>query len=299
MLARLFRTSARGAPAISTSPISGCRRSRCSSRRARRFSPTSAGWRRGMAAPTARPCSGSAEFPATIPIRGVLDEADPALLQPCFEQMETRLAEPPMRQTFGRLGGRTLIAWDGTEYFCSRKLGCPNCLTRKRSNGKIENCHCLLSATVVAPGHSKDGDHGRESEANVPPRPRLTGARLAGRSVESSRSRSTKDLQARARPNRASMSRRALYIRLTYVQQRPKRHRNKAQSSSVRQAARLRAIPRVSTCMGTKREHRSAVCQARTDQHCRPRVFIVCAGGLIIIRRADAQTKRPFQSKWV
>ena len=47
-----------------------------------------------------------------------------------------------------------LIALDGTEYFCSRKLGCPQCLTRKRSNGKIESYHSRLCATVVAPGHA-------------------------------------------------------------------------------------------------------------------------------------------------
>jgi hypothetical protein len=98
---------------------------------------------------------GIGRIPSDNYIRDRLDEADPGLLQPCFERMETLLAEPPMRQAFGRLGGRTLIAWDGTEYFCSQKLGCPNCLTRKRSNGKTENYHCLLSATVVAPGHSK------------------------------------------------------------------------------------------------------------------------------------------------
>jgi len=95
------------------------------------------------------------KIPSDSYIRDMLDEADPALLQPCFERLETLLVEPPMRQAFGRLEGRTLIAWDGTEYFCSQKLGCPNCLTRKRSNGKTENYHCLLSATVVAPGHSK------------------------------------------------------------------------------------------------------------------------------------------------
>ena len=44
-------------------------------------------------------------------------------------------ADRPLRQAFGRLGGRTLIAWDGTQYFSSQKLGCPNCLTRERSNG--------------------------------------------------------------------------------------------------------------------------------------------------------------------
>ncbi len=95
------------------------------------------------------------KIPSDNYIRDMLDEADPVLLQPCFERMETLLAEPALRQAFGRLGGRTLVAWDGTEYFCSQKLGCPNCLTRKRSNGKTESYHSLLSATVVAPGHSK------------------------------------------------------------------------------------------------------------------------------------------------
>jgi len=60
-----------------------------------------------------------------------------------------------LRQAFGRLGGRTLVAWDGTEFFCSQKLGCPHCLTRKRSNGKVESYHSMLAATVVAPGHAK------------------------------------------------------------------------------------------------------------------------------------------------
>jgi hypothetical protein len=55
---------------------------------------------------------------------------------------------------FERLGGRALIALDGTEYFCSQKLGCPQCQTRKRSNGKTEFYHSMLAATLVAPGHN-------------------------------------------------------------------------------------------------------------------------------------------------
>jgi hypothetical protein len=77
------------------------------------------------------------------------------LLAPCFEDTERVLLEPAMRQAFGRLGGRTLVALDGSEYFCSYRITCPHCLTRKRSNGKTESYHCLLAATVVAPGHSK------------------------------------------------------------------------------------------------------------------------------------------------
>ena len=94
---------------------------------------------------------GIGRIPSDNYIRDFLDEADPALLQPCFERMEALLSEPPMRQAFGRLGGRTLIALDGTEFFCSQKLGCPHCLTRKRANGKTESYHSMLSATVVTP----------------------------------------------------------------------------------------------------------------------------------------------------
>ena len=98
---------------------------------------------------------GIEKIPSDNYIRGMLDAADPMLLQPCFARVEQLLAEPPLRQAFGRLGGRTLIAWDGTEYFCSQKLGCPHCLTRKRSNGAAESYHTMLAATVVAPGHSR------------------------------------------------------------------------------------------------------------------------------------------------
>ncbi len=63
---------------------------------------------------------------------------------------------------FGRLGGRVLVALDGTEHFCSQKLGCPGCLTRKRANGRTESYHAMpgeplgstLAATFVAPGHA-------------------------------------------------------------------------------------------------------------------------------------------------
>ena len=98
---------------------------------------------------------GIEKIPSDNYIRDMLDGADPALLAPCFHRTEQLLLEPAMREAFGRLGGRTLIALDGTEYFCSQKITCPHCQTRKRSNGKIESYHCLLAATVVAPGHSK------------------------------------------------------------------------------------------------------------------------------------------------
>jgi hypothetical protein len=98
---------------------------------------------------------GIEKIPSDNDIWDMLDGADPALLAPCFQRIEQLLLEPAMREGFGRLGGRTLVAVDGTEYFCSQKITCPHCQTRKRSSAKIESYHSMLAATVVAPGHSK------------------------------------------------------------------------------------------------------------------------------------------------
>jgi len=98
---------------------------------------------------------GIEKIPSDNYIRDMLDGVDPALLAPCFLGIEQMLLEPAMREAFGRLGDRTLVALDGTEYFCSQKIACPHCQTRKRSNGKIESYHSMLAATVVAPGHAK------------------------------------------------------------------------------------------------------------------------------------------------
>jgi hypothetical protein len=51
------------------------------------------------------------------------------------------------------LDGRVLVALDGSEHFCSRKLSCPHCSTRKRADGAVEYFHTFLGATLVAPGH--------------------------------------------------------------------------------------------------------------------------------------------------
>ena len=97
---------------------------------------------------------GMEKIPTDNHIRSMLDEVSPTELQPAFDQMQATLQKHGGLKAFQRLGGRTLIALDGTEYFCSQKLGCPHCLTRKRNNGKTESYHTMLAATIVAPGHN-------------------------------------------------------------------------------------------------------------------------------------------------
>ena len=97
---------------------------------------------------------GMAKIPTDNHIRSMLDPVAPSFLRPAFDQTLSALRARGGLKAFERLGGRTLIALDGTEYFCSQKLGCPQCQTRKRANGKTDYYHSMLAATIVAPGHN-------------------------------------------------------------------------------------------------------------------------------------------------
>ena len=91
-------------------------------------------------------------IPSDTYIRLMLDGASPAAFDPLFfKAIEDRGLLTP----FQRLGGRTLIALDGTEHFCSRKIHCERCSTRRRSDGGTEYFHAFLGASIVAPGHKR------------------------------------------------------------------------------------------------------------------------------------------------
>ena len=96
-----------------------------------------------------------ARIPTDNCIRGLLDPVPPRQLFPMFSHSLAALEAGGGLSTFRRLGGHVLIALDGTEYFCSQKLSCPNCSERKRNNGKTEHFHQMVSAAIVAPGHDR------------------------------------------------------------------------------------------------------------------------------------------------
>jgi hypothetical protein len=98
---------------------------------------------------------GMERIPTDNYIRDNLDPVDPTYIEPLFHRLEEELKAGAMKTAFGRLGGRTLIALDGTEYFCSYKIKCPQCLSRNLTNGETQYYHTLLSATVVAPGTNR------------------------------------------------------------------------------------------------------------------------------------------------
>jgi len=95
---------------------------------------------------------GISAIPTDNYIRLMLDGAAPAAFDGLF--FKAIEAAGPLTP-FQCLGGRMLIALDGTEHFCSRKINCGQCSTRRRSDGGTEYFHAFLGASIVAPGHKQ------------------------------------------------------------------------------------------------------------------------------------------------
>jgi hypothetical protein len=84
----------------------------------------------------------------------MLDPAEPTSLYPAFDAVLAELATSGGLDMFCQADGHMLIAFDGTEYFRSSKLHCPQCSKRLRNSGETEYFHAMVGATLVAPGHN-------------------------------------------------------------------------------------------------------------------------------------------------
>ena len=85
----------------------------------------------------------------------MLDPIEPSSFFPVFSEVVDALERTDGLKEFQRLKGRILIAFDGTEYFSSDKLHCPQCSSRLRGGSKKEYFHSMMSAVIVAPGHQR------------------------------------------------------------------------------------------------------------------------------------------------
>jgi hypothetical protein len=107
---------------------------------------------------------GLARIPSDNHIRDMLDPVAPALLHPVFAAVLAELERSDGLSAFRRTGEHVLIALDGTEYFCSNKIGCAQCSKRLRGDSRTEYYHAMLGATLVAPGEHSYG-HGKQNLA--------------------------------------------------------------------------------------------------------------------------------------
>ncbi len=95
---------------------------------------------------------GMSAIPSDNHIRQMLDGNAPAAFDGLFVRVVEALAAAGGLAAFQRLDGRVLVALDGTEHFCSRKIRCRQCSHRRRADGGVEHFHSFLAASLVAPG---------------------------------------------------------------------------------------------------------------------------------------------------
>jgi hypothetical protein len=92
-------------------------------------------------------------IPSDSQMREILDEVDPQQLRPLFKDIFRQLQRGKVLQDYTFLDGRYLVALDGVEYFCSKKVHCDHCMTRQHSNGEVSYYHQMLGAVIVHPDH--------------------------------------------------------------------------------------------------------------------------------------------------
>jgi hypothetical protein len=91
-------------------------------------------------------------IPSDNQSRNLLDSVPPETLFPVFAAISEGLYHSGYLQPFQSLFNTVLVAFAGTEYCSSQKLGCDHCSHRPLSNGTTLHYHVALTPVIVAPG---------------------------------------------------------------------------------------------------------------------------------------------------
>jgi hypothetical protein len=94
---------------------------------------------------------GLVAIPSDTQTRQILDEVDPDRVRPLFKDVFRQLQRGKVLEDYVFLDGCYLVALDGVEYFCSKKVHCDHCLTRQHQNGEVSYYHQMLGAVIVHP----------------------------------------------------------------------------------------------------------------------------------------------------
>lgn len=84
-------------------------------------------------------------------IRKLLDPIVPRHLFPMFSAILASLAESGELDPFRVLGGHLLVSLDGTRYFSSKEIHCPNCSHRTLPDESVLYFHDVITPVIVRP----------------------------------------------------------------------------------------------------------------------------------------------------
>ncbi len=96
---------------------------------------------------------GMVNIPSDNHIRSLLDPVLPKLIAPMYRIIYQGLERTGILEPFRSYANSLLIAMDGTEYFSSKKIHCPNCSHRELVNEKTNYFHSVLTPVIVQAGN--------------------------------------------------------------------------------------------------------------------------------------------------
>ncbi len=95
------------------------------------------------------------QIPSDNQIRNLLDGVAPEQVFPVFEEILQVLDEQGQLDEFRSVSDTLLVAMDGTEYFSSTQICCPQCSTRTLRSGDTQYFHRVVTPVVVCPGQTQ------------------------------------------------------------------------------------------------------------------------------------------------
>jgi len=93
-----------------------------------------------------------AVIPSDNHIRQMLDPIPPEHLFPCYDAVWESLRPTGHLESWRTLQQTLLIALDGTWYYSSQKIHCPNCSCLEHKSGEKTYYHSAVTPVIVAPG---------------------------------------------------------------------------------------------------------------------------------------------------
>jgi hypothetical protein len=95
------------------------------------------------------------KIPSDNQIRSLLDPLTPRHLYPLFTKIVSELEQGGELEQFEVLNGQLLASLDGTTYFCSKAIHCPNCQHRTTAKGETTYYHSAITPVLVSPNRSQ------------------------------------------------------------------------------------------------------------------------------------------------
>jgi hypothetical protein len=92
------------------------------------------------------------QIPSDNHIRQTLDPVPPEKLFPCYDAVFESLRQAGHLEGWRALQDKLLIALDGTWYYSSGKIHCPNCSCMEHQSGEKTYYHSAITPVLVAPG---------------------------------------------------------------------------------------------------------------------------------------------------